>query len=247
MKQAMKFLKNGITIPKNCNNFSLRLIKGIKRRGILDFTTIVFMRTNDYIVDFWFDFKNRTDTRSLVDLNKLCIMSDNKEFAWTYQPTSVLALRKLFDELNVPNNSILLDIGCGKGRVLMIASEFGFKEVRGVDFSPELCKIATYNCQKFKEKTQNTVEFRIYESDIIDYQIKSDENVFYLFNPFEGKILDQVLDNIQLSLSKYPRKVQIIYHNPEYHHIFEHMHHYIKEKEFCYDGRWPIFVYTNEF
>ena len=234
-------------IPKNRNISLSRLIQVIRRRGILNVIIIILIQIRVVITDMWFDLKNGTDTTSPIELDELFITSNNKELGTAYEPTAVLVLRKLFARLVIPNNSILVDFGCGKGRVLMIASEFGFKEVRGVDFSSKLCKIAINNCQKYKEKMQSTIIYRIFQSDVVDYQIKNDENVFYLFNPFGAEILDQVLNNIQLSLSDNPRKIWIIYYNPKFQDIIKNMNQYIKENEISYGPKYTIFVYTNIF
>ena len=59
---------------------------------------------------------------------------------YPYKATRVLPLRKLFCIIKgmIPVDSIFVDFGCGKGRALLIASEYNFKSVRGVEFAHEL-------------------------------------------------------------------------------------------------------------
>ena len=67
----------------------------------------------------------------------------------------------LFKKLKIPDDKVFIDIGSGKGRVLLIAAEFGIKEVRGIEFSPVLCEIAKKNISIYKEKTKSKTAFKI--------------------------------------------------------------------------------------
>jgi len=234
-------------IPKTFNNSATRLTQAVRRYGMLRTLNIILLRKLAIVADILFDLKNGTDTRTVTELNDLYIISSNKKKGWKYESTPILALQKLFSMLIIPNNSIFVDFGCGKGKVLIIASEFGFKEVRGIDFSSELCKIAVNNCLKYKERVQNTIEYSVFESDVVDYQVRDDENVFYLFNPFDARILENVLNNIQLSLSRFPRKIWIIYSEPRYRSIIENSNTFKKENEFYYPEyiQYSICVYSN--
>ena len=66
-----------------------------------------------------------------------------------------------------------------------MASEFGFKETGGIEFSSLLCDIAVKNCTMYKEKTQTNTNFFIVNSDVLDYRINGDEEVFFFANPFD--------------------------------------------------------------
>jgi SAM-dependent methyltransferase len=144
----------------------------------------------------------------------------------------------------IPADGVFVDLGCGKGRVLLIASQFCFREVRGVEFAQELCEIAKDNCAVYKSKTGVGTEFRIIESDVVDYIIKTNEIVFYMFNPFDDKVLTVVLNNIARSLKIKPRKILTIYFNPLGGNFIEQHHNFIKWGEVdCYGYNFT--VYTN--
>src|SRR5208337_1976729 len=107
------------------------------------------------------------------------------------------------------------------GIVLLVASEFGFKEARGIEFSPVLCDIAIRNCSVYKERTKAGTDFTIFMSDVIDYGLSDDEDVFYLFNPFDEYVLKQALNNITASLQRRNRGILIIYRNAVHSSIIE--------------------------
>ena len=194
-----------------------KFFRRIKERGTL--ATLLF--TLSYCVDYLFDMKYKTDTFSWVGLDALGIDDAKKEHAYWYETTHAVPLRKLFKALRIRPGKVLVDLGCGKGKVLLIASEFGFKEVRGVEFSPLLCDIASNNCSTYKARTKTNTVFSIHKFDVLDYRIKDDEDVFYLYDPFDAYILKQVLENILASLQKRKRKIWIIYLDAELRGIVE--------------------------
>lgn len=139
---------------------------------------------------------------------------------------------------------MLVNLGCGKGLVLFIASEFGFKEVRGIEFSQELCNIAKKNCSNYKRKTGIETTFQIIESDVVDYTIRNDENLFFIFNPFDDVVLCKVLENITASLKAYPRKIWFAYYHPKHNDIIVKYGIFVKLKEFIFYGE-KFNVYSN--
>jgi SAM-dependent methyltransferase len=117
-------------------------------------------------------------------------------------------------DLALPGGSVFVDFGCGKGRVLMMAARYGFRRVVGVDFSGELCRIARRNLEIFRRRAGGSVEFEVVESDAVAYRFRDDENVFYLFNPFDAVVLRQILERIDESRRRVPRPVWLIYYYP---------------------------------
>jgi len=136
-----------------------------------------------------FDLRHGTNTTLWVNLNRLNIQSENAARGVDYQPTQVIPLRRLFKELEIPRDKVFVDLGCGKGRVLLVAAEAGFRDLRGVEFSSELCEVATANCARYSEKTGSQAVFRIVHSDVVDYPMK-DADIFFLFNPFDAQGID---------------------------------------------------------
>lgn len=217
------------------------------RYGLWGTIVQVYIMFQIPIIDFFFDFIYRTDTRREENLDDLMIGSENKERGVRYEPTKVLPLRKLFKyiRLTIPVDGIFVDFGCGKGRVLLIASNFGFKEVRGVEFAHELCKIANNNCDVYKRQTAVRTEFKIIESDVVDYIINPDENVFFMFNPFDEIIMNKIIKNIATSLKTQPRRILIIYNRPKYSKVIEQQDKFVRLEE-CVFGGIRFALYSNK-
>jgi hypothetical protein len=127
--------------------------------------------------------------------------------------------------------------------MLLLASEYGFKRVVGVDFSKELCEYASKNIAIYKEKAGVDIDIEAIFSDAALYEIKNDENVFFLYNPFDSVVLKNFLDNINASLEKDPRKIYLIYHCPEYNSIIEREKYLISsEKYMLYGCEFTLYI-----
>jgi SAM-dependent methyltransferase len=158
------------------------------------------------------------DTRQAVPLADLTVVGSNKGHGHRYEPARAAIVRKLLPRLKalLPENSTFVDLGSGKGRVLMLAAEAGFAGAKGIEFAADLCRIARANCDSFQKVTGSSCRFEIIEIDAALYIPSETDNIFFLFNPFDAVILRAVLDNIQRSLETFPRKIYICYYNPAF-------------------------------
>jgi SAM-dependent methyltransferase len=192
-----------------------------------------------------FDKKYKIDTGRSIGLDSLKIDSQNKPRGGDYGATRVRPFKKLMNLLTFPKESVFVDFGCGKGRALLLASFYNFKKIVGVEFSPELCKIARENILIYKKKRNIQGNIEVVESDCVEYGIKDDENVFFFFNPFDAIVMRKVMENIYNSLMKNNRKIWLIYNNPKWRMVIEEYQSiFYKEMEYRYDGC-EFFIYTN--
>jgi SAM-dependent methyltransferase len=223
------------------NNFGLA-IKSIKEEGFKRLILIIL----NFLGDFYFDFKYGTNTMTRVYLHDLEIQSDNKSKGYKYVPTKARSFKQLMNKLDFPDNCVFVDFGSGKGRVLILASQFGFNKVIGIEFSPKLCAEARKNISIYKKKAGAAPNIQIIESDVVDYQINDNDNVFFLYNPFNRVIMDIVLTNIISSLRNRQRKIWLIYNHPIYQENIEIHDTFIKLKRYVLGGDEYI-VYVNRF
>jgi predicted RNA methylase len=160
------------------------------------------------------------DTTKIDNLKGEQIESSNLSHASIYQGTNYYLIEKAFEYLQTQKaNQQLLDFGSGKGRIIVVAAHYGFKSITGVDFSQSLCREAENNVEKIKPLFPAT-NFKIVCSDVVNYSIENDTNVFFFFNPFDEVVMLQVARKILTSLKKNPRKVYIVYVNPLHKEIF---------------------------
>ncbi|NEW94395.1 class I SAM-dependent methyltransferase [Rhodopseudomonas sp. BR0M22] len=162
------------------------------------------------------DAKYGTDTRSMVELHGLTIGHDSRRFGERYQASdpSVLGDAVAFIGLD-PRLYRFVDLGCGKGRMPIVAAELGFKSCIGVEFADELALIARANAAAAGFKT-----IAIVHGDAGAYAFQDEPFVLYLFNPFGRQIMQRVRDNLlELRRAEY----YVIYKNPRERGIFDEM------------------------
>jgi SAM-dependent methyltransferase len=189
-----------------------KIPRAIRRRGWRGMAGLAISKLYDAL----FDLRYGTDTVSWQEVTSLTGTVGDVAHALHYQPTDVIALRKLLRLLDLEPGRVLVDFGSGKGRVLMVAAPFGFGALRGVEFSAGLCDIARRNIERFRAKTPWSVDFEVLHGDASEYQVRDDEDVFFLFNPFDDYILRRVMENISRSFEATPRPMLLLYRNPVY-------------------------------
>lgn len=137
-----------------------------------------------------------------------------------YQGANYYLLEQMFDFLKVeitPDN--IIDFGSGKGRILAVAAHYGYKRITGIEISGELIKAADKNLSSIRLKFPNS-DISILEMDAKEYVIPDDASLFFFFNPFDEKIMLEVVKNITTSLKKSEREMFVGYINPVHKEVF---------------------------
>lgn len=134
-----------------------------------------------------------------------------------------------------------VDFGSGKGRALLLASEYPFKQVIGVEFSPELNEVAQRNIQTYKSSTQKCKNLTSVCMDAANLTLPSDNLLLYMSNPFKEQVMTRILENIQKSMEAYPRELYIVYFNPQCDHLFDRTGFLTKIKD---KGWFSIYTYN---
>ncbi len=214
----------------------IRLMESVRLRGVKKTIQGIMSKIEDHA----FDLRYGTSTAQRMELKDLQIISENKLRGVNYVATHSKPFRKLVRELGLPRDKVFVDLGCGKGKVLMLAAQCGFKRVVGVEFSRDLCLAAKENVAAFQSRARTRTDVVIIESDAMDYAIQTDESIFFLFNPFDEVVLTAVLENIIRSFEKHNRRIWIIYNHPTWSNVIECQKHVVElgkyefgSTEFC--------------
>ena len=225
-------------------NITQRIFKSIRDQGLI----ATLIKPICPVFDRRFDSRYGINTCGISTLDKFTINSGNKDHGARYEPSRVLPLRRMLMEVPklMPGDKVLLDFGCGKGRVLLLGAQSGFKEVRGVEFAAELCGIARRNWEIYQAKTATSTTCQIIQGDVTEYTIQEKENIFFLFNPFDEVIFSKVLANIAKSLQESPRNVFIVISlpSPQYRQIINQRSEFILAHTFKFWGC-QFSVYSN--
>lgn len=120
-----------------------------------------------------------------------------------------------------PEGFTFVDLGSGKGRTLLMASDYPFRRIIGVELLEELHEIATQNIASYRSQQQKCFNIEAYCLDAREFQFPQEPFVLYLFNPFPDYVLNAVLEKLRLSVLSHPREVYIIYHNLVHENVFK--------------------------
>ncbi len=220
----------------------IRTYNSIRDKGL----SRTFQSLISVLEDFYFEMKYGISTSSIVKCEDLDISEASKEHSEEYMPTRIRHFRLLIKVLNFPEKSVFVDMGSGMGRVLLMASLYNFKRITGVEISDRLCEIAGNNIDIFQKKLRRPLNIEIVNVDVLKYEIKNDENVFYFYNPFDNYIMEIIIERVTKSISENPRKVWLIFNNfTPFSDMIENKFKLPSIKKFIYGGT-EIAVYVIE-
>ena len=115
-----------------------------------------------------------------------------------------------------------IDIGAGKGRALLLASEFGFRRIIGIELLPELVEVAHENVAELERRgVRSKIELNC--GDAIDFVFPAEACVVFLFNPLPESSFRTLLENLETSLREQPRPMYVVYANPVFEQIIGSM------------------------
>jgi SAM-dependent methyltransferase len=137
-----------------------------------------------------------------------------------YQPTEPALFHAMLDTLSINfSDFIFIDLGSGKGRTLLMASDYPFQRIVGVELLPELNRAACENLKNYSNPSQKCFHLETICADARDFEFPADPIVLYLFNPLPEAGLIEVIRNLENSLRHRPRPMFVLYHNPLLEHV----------------------------
>lgn len=168
--------------------------------------------------DYDWDFRVNTTSGAVGWRDRLVGM-----FHSAYQPTEPAAFREMMDALETAalrtqpgfnfSDFTFLDLGSGKGRTLLMASDYPFRRIVGVELLPSLHSIARENLAKYKNESQQCFALESVCADATAFPVPDDPLVIFLFNPFPERGIRQVVRNLEESVHAHPRVAYVVYHN----------------------------------
>ena len=129
----------------------------------------------------------------------------------SYFPTSYSVLENLFQKYPFEENDHIIDFGCGKGRVLIMASYYSCKYITGYEVNNDRYHVLLKNIENFRNKYNNNYIFTILNENVEKIEIKDNTNKYFFFNPFHLKIYIKVLNQILASLQRHNRDLYIYF------------------------------------
>lgn len=131
-----------------------------------------------------------------------------------YEPTPYTVLQRLAESGYIDRENIVVDYGCGKGRVgFYLNREIGCRII-GLEYDEKIYRQAAENLECFGKK--QGVEFLCMSAE--DYEIR-DADCYYFFNPFPVEIFRAVMKRIMKSYYESPRVMRLFFYYPSDEYI----------------------------
>lgn len=167
--------------------------------------------------------------------------SEADPYHYPYEPTPYTVLERMANSGYIVKKNVLIDYGCGKGRVdFFLSYQLRCKTI-GVEYDERLYEAVLRN--KKAAVSGKTAEFVLANAE--NYAVPTDADCFYFFNPFSIEILKHVMGRILASYYEKVREMKLFFYYPSDEYVSYLMQ--VEELEFedeisckdLFDGKNP--------
>ena len=127
-------------------------------------------------------------------------------------------LRRVLDTLTGLQAASFLDLGCGKGRALVIASERPFRTLLGVELNAGLVAVARRNLGRVRRRHPERPSFEVRQGDASRPDLPDGDLVVFLYHPFGERLVQTLCEHLAAAASG---QVHVIYENPVHGDVFD--------------------------
>jgi SAM-dependent methyltransferase len=170
-----------------------------------------------------FDLKHGVDTSGLLFADQLISGHENDDHINAYWGTHPSGFQGILDQwrqtlTGTPyaiEDFTFLDIGSGKGRVVMLASDTPFRRIVGVELNPALNAIAEANLAVWSVSAHACSDIAVLHLDALAAPIPDTPAVLYIYNSFNLYVMLPLLERLHaLSLTR-TAPIDLIYAQPQ--------------------------------
>ena len=160
-----------------------------------------------------FEQRLELDSSEFVGAADLGLQNDEYQF---YVPSQWLTLRTALWARNPSPEDVFIDIGSGKGRVVIQAARYPFRRVIGLELSPALTEVARRNLERNRERlTCQRVE--LVTADLVDYEFPQDITIAYCYHSVAGRTFQVLMERLESVAQRRGAPILFIYSNPLEH------------------------------
>ena len=129
---------------------------------------------------------------------------------YPYEPTDYRVLELLAGAGYIGKSNVLLDYGCGKGRVSFFLSAQTKCRSIGIEYNPRLLERARAN----RETARRGHLVTLVQADAASFAVPPGADRAFFFNPFSLDILRPVMVNLLISCREFPRDMLLFFYYP---------------------------------
>lgn len=161
-----------------------------------------------------FDCAYGTDTGGVELPTDFAVSDVIRSNASAYLGSQPNVIRLALGHLPPVDNCTFLDLGCGKGRPLFVATEFPFRRIIGVELSPHLAEIAQRNAVIVAGLHPHRTPVEIVQADASTFALPPGNLVIFLYHPFGYDVMAKVVASLEKALLADDRSIYVVYYNP---------------------------------
>lgn len=114
-----------------------------------------------------------------------------------------------------------IDVGAGMGRAMLLAAEFPFRRVIGVELNPLLAKMAQHNLQIWEAAGKARTSMQVICGDAVDAPFPKGPCLVFLFNPFGASVMRRLMKRLAVAFANRAGRLDLLYVNHEQEHVIE--------------------------
>lgn len=157
-----------------------------------------------------YDRQLGVDTGGTQNLGGLTIQSPNAALGVAHIATVPAHFHRAMSLLDIaPDGITFIDLGSGKGRALLMAADYSFAAISGVEFAEELHAICRANITRFGDPR---ITCTLGDAEV--YAYPSGDLVVYMNNPFDAALMKRIACRLSNLQQEAPRAIRVVYANP---------------------------------
>ena len=141
--------------------------------------------------------------------------TNSDQYRYPYEPTPYGVLERLANSGYIGKKDVVLDYGCGKGRVDFFLSYQTKARTIGIEYDERIYQSAIENQKNAVSKSKT--EFVLERAE--NYEVPEVVNRCYFFNPFSVELLRKVMARIVKSYYENPREIFLMFYYPSEEYI----------------------------
>jgi SAM-dependent methyltransferase len=167
-------------------------------------------------IDHRFDRKYHTETTAALAPARFAVAEELRRHAVEYVASPAGSFVRFLREQELDfTNYTFVDLGCGKGRTLLLAAlRFPFQRVVGVEFEPRIYEICKQNIDIFLRSAKVHCVPEVVCMSAGAFAFPPGDLLLYLFNPFDEHVMSEVAANLRAALASGQRHVRVVYSHP---------------------------------
>jgi SAM-dependent methyltransferase len=108
-----------------------------------------------------------------------------------------------------------LDLGAGMGRAMLLAAQYPFRKVIGVELNPTLVSVARRNLAVWRAAGRVSSPMHAIHGDAVSARIPRGPCLVFLFNPFGESVMRRLVKRLATTFANRPSQLDILYVNNE--------------------------------